>query len=403
MSTGQESSRLPRIFMGVAGLLVAGGVVLSVTAPSPASRETTGIQPVKVRSHLVATRQFQRMAELSGLLEARKRVEISAEAEGKVIEVGAEELDRVEVGQLLFRMDPLLAEIDVSQNQANLARARSELKLALANLERQRSLRGNSVASEAAYDHAVNDEGVAKAALQEARARLDRAKDALGKNVLRAPFSGELRWFPVMVGEFVRIGERVGELLDVSKLRITIGLTDNEIVAIPEGSIARLLIDARPGEIFEGTVRRAGRALDPDTRKFPVQVEVDNEAGRLLPGMVARVRLDFGTSEKRIAIPREALDIEYGVRSVFVLSRDESGAWRSVRRRVEIREIPFYPVEVEVVSGVVPGERVALSSLGQLRNGTLVALRTEHSSDHIVQKKPRVIETVLPRTSGDGG
>ena len=65
-----------------------------------------------------------------------------------------------------------------------------------------------------------------------------------------------------MVGEFVRIGEQVGELLDVGKLRITIGLTDSEIVAVPEGSVARLTVDARPGEIFAAAVVRAGGALD---------------------------------------------------------------------------------------------------------------------------------------------
>jgi membrane fusion protein (multidrug efflux system) len=406
MSEAQTPSRLPRIFLGLAGLLVAGGVLLSITAPSPGSREAAGVQPVRVRSHLIVPRQFQRVAELAGMLEARKRVELFAEAEGKITEVGAEELDRIDAGQLLLRMDPLLAEIDVSHAVANLARGRSELRLAVANLERQRSLRGNSVASEAAYDRAVNDEGVAKATLQEARALVERARDALRKKTMVAPFAGELRLFPVMVGEYVRTGERVGELLDVDKLRLTIGLTGGEIVAIAHGSIARVTVAARPGEMFEGTVRRVGGALDPDTRKFPLQIEIDNPEGRLLPGMVARVRLDFGTSDKRIAIPREALSIEYGVRSVFVLSQDDSGAWHSLRRRVEIREIPFHPVEVEVIAGIAPGESVALSSLGQLRDGTLVSPRLQDAgagSDMVVRRPSGDAEASLPPVSGDGG
>jgi len=375
MNTSQSSSKLTIVFVVSAAVLMVGGLVAKMTAPEPELREASGEQPVSLRNALVEARSFRRVTEVAGLLEARQEVELFAEGNGKVVSVGAEELDRVDQAQVLLQIDPLLAKIEVDEAGAMLARARSELKLAFANLERQKSLRGNSVASEAAYDSAVNGEQIATSAVAQARARVARAKDSLAKMTLAAPFAGELRLFPVMVGEYIRAGERVGELLDVSKLRVEIGLSDREVVAVNVGARARLVVEARPGEIFEGTIRRVGGAPDPGSRKFPVQVEVDNREGRLLPGMVARVQLDLGAPGMRIAIPREAVVTEFGMGSVYVLQKDEQGDWRSTARRVEVREIPFNPVEVEVVAGLSLGERVALSGLHQLGEGVLVALR----------------------------
>lgn len=391
MSEVPLARRWNRIFYAVAALFILAGVALSMSAPAPEGREAAGIQPVSVRSHRIEARTIQPMAEVAGLLEARREVELFSEAEGKVVEVGAEELDRVEAGQLLFRMDPLLAEIELKTARASLARARSERKLAASNLERQSRLRGNSVASEAAYDTAVNADAVAAAALEEARARLAAAEDALGKKTITAPFSGTLRSFPVRVGEYVRSGERVGELLEVDRLRLTVGLADREIVSVEVGAEARFEVEARPGERFTGRVERRGAALDDATRKFPVQIEVDNTDGRLFPGMVARVRLALGDPALRVAIPREAVQSEFGVDSVFVLVPGGDGVIRAARRRVDVRAIAFRPVEVEVTAGLVDGERIALSGHHQLDEGTVVIFT---SDEDVTPARPAVARRV---------
>jgi membrane fusion protein (multidrug efflux system) len=307
-----------------------------------------------------------------------------------------EKLDFVEAGQILFRMDPLLAELDVEQAEAALTRAESQLALALANLGRQNSLAGNSVASESARDEAVNNEKVARATLRESRVALVRARDRLAKKTLAAPFAGELISFPVKVGEYVRPGERVGELLEVEHLRITIGLADHEIVLVVPGAAARLAVEARPGEVFEGTVLRAGGAVDSASRKFPVQVEIANPEGRLLPGMVARVGIDLGPPVELTSIPREAVLREFGVPFVYVLKpMAETGGWQAERRRVEVKDIPFWPIRLEVTSGLQPGERIALSSLRQLRDGAAVDPQTEAAEQPRPRVASRVDETVV--------
>jgi len=387
VANGGGRPGLRGIFLGAGVLLSILGFILFRMAPEPELKEAQGVQPLSVRSFTVNPHTHQPVAEVAGLLEARNEVELFAEEEGKVIEVGAEELDFVEAGQLLLRMDPLLAELDVEQSEAALARAESELSLARASLDRQNNLAGNSVASESALDVAVNEEKVARASLKEARVALARARDGLAKKTLTAPFSGELVSFPVNVGEYVRPGERVGELFEVDRLRVTIGLADHEIVSVVRGAAAQLDVEARPGEVFHGTVLRAGGAVDSTSRKFPVQVELENTGGRLMPGMVVRVTIDLGPPIELTSIPREAVLREFGVPFVYVLAPlSEAGGWQAERRRLGVRDIPFWPIRVEVTKGLRPGERVALSSLRQLRDGTPVTPRAEDGEP----SRPRV-------------
>ena len=369
-----ERSRLRVIFLVVAALLMAGGLALFSAAPEPEAKSSSGDGALAVRTFSVTRELLQPRAEVAGLLEARQRVELFAEEEGKVIEVGAEELDRVQAGQLLMHSDPLLAELGVTRAEAALTRAQSALKLAQASLARQGSLADSSVASEAALDQAKNGDASARAALKEAQASLAEARDRLAKKTLRAPFAGNLRSFPVKVNEYVRLGERVGELLEVDRLRITIGLTDREVVAVAVGAPASLAVEARPGEVFEGRVLRVGGATDPQTRKYPVQIEIGNQEGRLLPGMVARVGLDLGAPVDLISVPREAVFQEFGLSFAYAIE-ETPGSRGSVarRRRLEVRRIPFRPTRLEVVSGLEAGDRIAISSLRQLREGLAVA------------------------------
>jgi RND family efflux transporter MFP subunit len=372
MTEAARGRKLTLVFFAVAALLVAGGLLLRSTAPEPEVVAAAGAQPIPLRVLEVRRESLRPQVEVSGLLHARREVEIFAETEGKVVEVGAEELDRVVEDQLLLRADPLLAELAVTRAEAALARARSQLRLAESQLERQDTLAGSAVSSESVLDEAQNSQRVASAAVDEARASIAEARDQLAKKTVLAPFAGVLRSFPVKAGEYVRPGERVAELLEVDRLRITIGLSDREVVAIEPGARAQLSVEARPGTAFEGVVLRVGGATDSQTRKYPVQIEVPNSEGRLLPGMVARIRIELGQAVDVMAIPRDAVAEEFGLLFAFVVEEDPSGQFLARRRRLKVRDVPFRPAELAVIEGLEPGDRVAVSSLRQLSDGAAI-------------------------------
>jgi len=351
---------------------LGGGILLFSTAPDPAALSVAEAQATRLETLRLEARSVTAKVAVPGLLQPRRSVEIFAEVDGRVTEIGAEALDRVEADQLLMRMDPLLAEVALKRAQAAEKRANSQDVLARSNLARERGLANVNVASQATLDASENAARQAQAAQLEAEASIAEARDRLAKKTVLAPFAGVLREFPVEVGEYVRAGERVAELLDVAKLEITIGLNDNQIVSIQEGALVDLRVAALAGESFPGTVDAVGGALDSSTRKFPVRIEIDNAEGRLMPGMVAVVDLELGPPGQEIMLPLEAMVDEFGLKYAFVLRPVGEGNWVAEKRRIEVRNLPFLPTEVAVTAGLSEGDLVALSSVRQLRDGLAV-------------------------------
>lgn len=369
----EDASRLRTGLLIAAGLLLLGGGLLFAAAPGPEEQAAGSEEETRrvVDTHRLEPVRLRARAQLSGVVEARRSVRLFAETRGPVLEVGAEELDRVAEGQLLLRIDPLEAEVAVERARANVARSESELGLADSELERQRSLRLRGVSSDADLDAAENARKVAAAVLRQARAELKQAQDDLAKKTVVALFAGVLRSFEVEAGEYVQPGQEIGELLDLSTARAIIGVSDREVVAVRAGQGAELRVEAFPGEVFRGQVLRVGGAFDRETRKFPLQVEVPNPGGRLLPGMVGTVALDLGEAPPRLLIPRESAVDQFGLRFVWLVEPN-GGGLVAHRRRVLVRGIPFHPSEFEVVEGLEAGDEIAVTAVRQLREGESV-------------------------------
>jgi membrane fusion protein (multidrug efflux system) len=172
------------------------------------------------------------------------------------------------------------------------------------------------------------------------------------------------------------MGDALAELLDLETARLEIGVTDREVVALGAGETVEIAIEAYPGEAFSGTILRVGAAADTTSKKFPVEIELENPERRLLPGMIARATLSLGATEPLRAVPRDVALDQFGVDFVYVVEEAEGG-FVARKRRVSLRNIPFRPTQVELVSGVADGERIAASGMRALRDGARVRVRSE--------------------------
>jgi len=362
-------------FAGATLVLLAGTVALCVWAPEPGRVAAAGAEAaaVPVPALTVEPQSLERRARFSGVVEARRHVELVSETSGRVRRKGADEFDAVEADQLLIEVDPLLAEVAVERAAAAVARAESQLALARDERRRWESLATEDAASVSRRDQAVSSERVATANQREARANLAQARDELAKKTIRAPFAGVLQSFPLEEDETLRPGDPVAELLDLSLARIVIGVSDREVVGMRAGAQVAVSLEAWPGEDFTGTIVRVAAAADASL-KFPVEIELPNPERRILPGMVARVSLTLADQQPLRVVPRDAVVESFGVPFVFVLSEAEGGALVAQRRSVELRELAFRPELFELVSGVADGERIAAGATQELRDGVRVRI-----------------------------
>jgi membrane fusion protein (multidrug efflux system) len=296
------------------------------------------------------------LVELSGVLEPIRSTWVAAETSGRIIEIGAAEHAPVSAGDLLVRLDSALPE-------AELIRAKANHQLAKDELERQQRLGSRSVASQAELDRARAEERRSYAALLEARTRLSHTR-------IEAPFDGLVNSLDLDPGAYVQPGTRIAEILDLSSIEVTVTVSDRQVGAIKVGAIATVRIDPLGNQITEGRVVRVGGAPQAETQRFPVVVELANPDGKLLPGMLAHVRLEIGQASS-IRVPSGAVLHEFELDYVFVL--DEENA--TYRKRVSTRPVPFRPDQIEIRDGLQEGDRIATTAVSQLRDGLRVIAR----------------------------
>ncbi len=387
-SPGVNAKRIPLLVGGLAVGAVLLGIWLAQTSPrAVAAREAearaagalTGVaspgtagapSALEVEVQIVRLRSVPLRAELAAVLGPARRVTLAAEVEGPIVAIAVEEHSMVEAGAVLVQVERSLLEAAVERQEAQLSRARADHDLAKLDLGRQLGLKEKNVGSAAELDRARAIERARRADRQQARASLTDARVRLDKATIRAPFAGVVQKLDLEPGAYLRPGEPVAEILDLSEIEIEVGVIDRQVVALRAGDPVSVLVDVFPDEVFGGVIRRLGRSPDDRTQKFPVEVRVANQDGRLLPGMLGRVRFDLGEREPTIRVPRAATRTEYEISYVFVL--DGQDPPRVSRRRVATRHAPFRPDLLEVTQGLREGERIAVTRVGELRDGLRV-------------------------------
>ncbi len=349
---------------------------LAAVATSAGTGEFATTGGLVVDAARIETSDPRVIVDLTVTLEAVRRVVIGAEVAGRVVELGVEENRSVEAGDLLVRLDSALADAAVERARAGVLRTRSAASLASQQSGRPRSLSGQGVASKAEYDRTESEANSSDAQVAEARAALAEAETRLEKTRITAPFAGVVSELELEPGAYLRVGDPVVTLSDLSQIEINVGVDDRQILALRSGAPVRVSVDAYPGEWFDGVIYSLGRTPHPVTHKYRVPVRIPNADGRLLPGMLGRARFILGEAGPTLRIPRRAVSSEFEIDYLYVLQAEGGdSAARVERRRVAVRPVPFHPELLDVMSGLVSGERIALSGVRDLRDGGRVRVR----------------------------
>lgn len=211
----------------------------------------------------------------TGRTEVDRRAVLRAETDGRVVEIGAEESDRVEEGALIVR-------IAASDRYAQLNEARALVRQREIEHEAAKSLAGKGFQTESARAEA-------EANLEAAKAQLEAIRVDLNRTNVGAPFDGVLESRAVEVGDYVQAGDEIARVADFDPIVVTAQVSEREIARVEMGALAGIgLMD---GARMSGMVSRIATSADSATRTFEVEVELANEDGALLDGLTAKVLL----------------------------------------------------------------------------------------------------------------
>ena len=333
----------------------------------------------------------------SGYVTARRRATVSSKVTGKVMEVFIEEGQAVRQGQVLARLDDsqaraalAFADAQVAASRKSAAQDQARLKEAELNLERRQRLMKEQVVGKAEVDAAQADVDTLKAniayaheqiAVAETQVRMRRTE--LDDMVIRAPFSGIAISKDAQPGEmvspvsagggFTRTG--IGTIVDMSSLEIEVDVNESYINRVRPGQKVEAMLDAYPDWRIPSRVITTVPTADRQKATVRVRIAFEKLDPRILPDMGVKVSFLREQETPRdaaavptVSVPKAAVKNDNGSTIVFVL-KDDRVERRAVRAGLETGD------EVEVLSGLTPGERVVVDAPPQLKDGDRVKVR----------------------------
>ena len=284
-------------------------------------------------------------------IEAEAEAVVVARIGGVVEAIAVEEGERVEADQVLARLDDERLRLEAARALAT----RQQLEN---DYQRIQKVLARDLVSREQFDRVRFEWEAARAA--HALAELN-----VRETVIRAPFSGVVARRHIKLGNTVATGEPAFRITRMDRLEARLHVPERDIHTLAPGQRAELAVDAWPERRFTGSVDRIAPVVDAETGTVAVTVALTPDQDGLRPGMFGRLRIVHDRREDALLIPREAVLSEDAAEAVFVV-RDGTA------RRQAIRSGYREGAHVEVLEGLVVGDRVVTTGQSSLKDGARV-------------------------------
>lgn len=336
-------------------------VALAAACGSGDAQPSSGeaVAPIPVRVVTPSMRKALPQVVLTGTLGAKEEIPLGFKIGGVVARVA------VDVGQEV-RAGQVLAELSLTEIEAQVTAAREGRNKAQRDLARARSLFADSVATISQVEDAQTQLDVAEAQLRAAEFNREYA-------TVRAPAAGTVLRRQLEAGQLVGPGTPVVVLRTERRgLVLRAAASDRDAVRLAAGERAVVTFDAFPGDQFGARVERVGVAASPVTGTYEVELAMDPARRALASGLVGRAVLSPRAASALPFIPAEALlEVDGPWASVFVLDADGATV-----RRVRVRVAFLDGAMAAISGGLADTARVVTAGATRLADGTRVTVST---------------------------
>ena len=346
--------------------LVGVGTLLMLAACGSAQADGTEdasaseqfVRVINVEISPIEAETFIEEIRLTSVAMASQDVMLEAEENGRIIELFADRGDTVRKGAPIAKIDDAILRAQVGQ-------ARAAAELAQQTWERRKRLfEEEQVGSELAYMEA-------RATAQQTAASLEGLEERLARTVVRAPFSGILDERHVDVGTMVGPGKTIGRIVDLTPIKVFAGVPERYAPNVHAGAAATLRFEALGDDTFTSSIRYVGSTINPQSRTFPIEIELPNADGVIKPEMVANMSIIRQQVEDAIVVPQDALiRVEDGYVAFVTVHRDGVEV-------AEVRQLVLGPTRrnlVVVQEGLNVGENLIVVGQKSVADGDRVNL-----------------------------
>jgi HlyD family secretion protein len=332
------------VFITIAVVLVAGAVV----GANLYFKKDKGLP---VTTDMIKARDLEAIVSASGKIQPKRLVKISAETQGRVVNLAVNEGDRVHVGQFLLQIDPKslrtrvdngaaslqAAQASIEQMRQSTETARAQLVQAQQSLARQQDLWKQELTTREALEKAVNDVKVAESSVQERektikpqesridqeKANLESARYDLSKVRMESPIEGIVTRRNVQEGETAvtgtmnNAGTVLLELADMGVIQAEVEVDETNVPHVQIGQPAKITIDAIPDKSFKGHVSEIGNspiqaaagATATQATNFKVVVILDENVPDVRPGFTCTADITTARRKEVVSVPIPAVAV----------------------------------------------------------------------------------------------
>ena len=402
--------RRTKIIIGVVALVIAGVVTAGFV-----SQRGKDVTPVTFGK--VARQDLTSKVSANGRIDAKRKVDLSANVMGQVINLAVREGDVVKKDDFLLQIDQKQLAATARSADAALQAVFSDRDAAKAmaiaadqDFQRAQKNYDQKIIPRADLDRAQSSRDSARAnvmaleqRISQARENLNAARDTLSKTTMRAPMAGIVTALPVEEGEVAVIGtmNNAGTVLmtiaDMSVVEAVMEVDETDVPSVKVGQRASVTIDAYPNKTFPGLVtevasspiKRNGVTASGSTEavNFEVKIQVENPPPGVRPGFSASADIITGTRSKALAIPIQALVVREKPGSTPGKPQDEEGVFVHQNGTVKFETVKTGlsgDSMIELVSGAKEGQQIVTGpfrALREIKDGTKVKEQKEKEGE----------------------
>ena len=369
------------LILGFATAACGRSETASGSSGTPAANEPPTLEVVRVSS-----RTLNSSISLPGELKPFESVDLFAKETGFVKTIHVDRGSRVRRGDVIAELEAPELVARRAQADAAYQSAQSQLASAQANLAADRTtydrlreaaktpgvVAGNDL--EIAQKTAEAGEANVAAAQKTAQAAEEgmRAIAQLEAYLtIKAPFDGEVTTRYVHPGALVGASAAAGAATPIVRIqtstrdRLIVPVPESDVAGVPEGTMVNFSVSAYPGRTFQAPIARISREVDPKTRTMPVELDVQDPHGDLLPGAFCDVQWPVLRTYPTLFVP--ASSVASNLQRTFVVRvRDNRTEWVDVKTGARVSS------SIEVFGDLREGDEVALRGTDQIRASTEV-------------------------------
>ena len=355
-------------------------ILLLIATPFVFRKQQNG--KVEYLSEPIQARTITQIVEATGTIEPINTVSIGSQVSGRIEEIFVDFNSVVEKGQQLAQIDTSLfsaqlqqAEANINNAQATLARNQALLEYDTKTYHRYKNLYDRNLVSkndldsaESAYKSDLAQVASAKAQIMQAQANYATASANMGYTKIVSPVKGIVISKEVEVGQTVAASFQTPTLFtvaeDLTKMRIETSVSEADIGKVKEGQDVEYTLDGYPDSIFYGKVTqvRLSPVTESNVVTYTVIIEVENDEGKLMPGMTANVSIITGKKENILTVPNVALKFTIADNKQ---KYDKKGIWIDKKGK---------PVRVNIETGVSDDSYSEIIS-DEIKEGDVVYVR----------------------------